>query len=65
MEQFIEAFTIFLKYDTGGFPTLCEHDELYVMVNPASVSDADITRLEELGFDADNGSFRSSVFGSA
>lgn len=55
MEDLIQALLIFQKYLKPGdlgydFPTECEHDELYVNVNPDIVSVEDKTILLELGF---------------
>ncbi len=67
MEQLIEALKIFSKYSNAEFPTGCEHDELYVYVDPAIVSDEDRARLEELGFYTIefNDCFISTKYGSA
>jgi hypothetical protein len=66
MKELIEAFTIFAKY-TDARCTGCEHDTLYVYVNPAEVSAADIARLDELGFHAcaEDENFYSYRYGSA
>ena len=50
MKDLIEALTIFLKYGNPMFPTHCEHDMLYVMIDPATVSAEDLDRLEALDF---------------
>ena len=67
MKQLIEALQIFLKYSKAEFPTGCEHDELYVYVDPSLVSDEDKTKLEELGFYPNDytDSFISTKYGSA
>ena len=66
MEQLIEALQIFLKYDNPAYPTHCEHDVMYVCVDPAVVSEEDKDKLNKLGFfpDDDEG-FQSYKFGSA
>lgn len=66
-DALIEAFTIFRKYSDEKWPTHCEHDAMYVLVNPEVVSQDDIDRLEILGFEADedDGNFYSFRFGSA
>ncbi len=66
MKDLIEALTILLKYDNPRYPTNCDHDELYVCVNPTKVSRGDIKRLDELGFfpNDDNDGFISFRFGS-
>lgn len=47
-------------------PFHCEHDELWVMADPAQLSEEQILDLEELGFvPGDDGCFISSRFGSA
>lgn len=50
MKDLIEALTIFLKYGNPYSPTNCEHDELYVDIDPKLVSKADLKRLDKLGF---------------
>jgi len=57
MDDLIEALQIFNKYIPEGtygkeHPTTCEHDMLFVnAVRPDQVSEEDIKRLEELGFE--------------
>lgn len=53
MEKLIKALNIFKKYTKSDYPTSCEHDVLYVHVDPNDVSKEDIAELEELGFTAD------------
>lgn len=67
MKDLIKALTIFFKYGDPYSPTHCEHDELYIMIDPADVSREDKEKLKELGFEeSDNGeSFSSYRFGSA
>lgn len=70
MSDLIEALQIFAKYvETRNrkYPTHCEHDELFVLVNPDSVSAEDIARLDELGFQPchDLPCFVSYRFGSS
>lgn len=69
MKDLIEALTIFAKYIDPGVhcPTGCEHDELFVYVDPMTVGADDLGRLADLGF-APNphaGHFYSFRFGSA
>lgn len=67
MKDLIEALTIFAKYTDKRHPTCCEHDVMYVQVNPSIVTAADVERLEALGFHADRDdleNFNSSRFGS-
>ncbi len=66
MKDLIEALTILSKYEDTDFPTHCEHDVLYVCVDPQKVSAEDQRRLKELSFTADEsaGFFRSFRFGS-
>lgn len=63
----IEALTIFKKYGSPYAPTHCEHDVLYVCVDPSQVSDVDKKKLDALGFDVneDLDNFQSFRFGSA
>jgi len=67
MNDLIEALTILAKYVSHVNPTCCEHDVLYVLVNPAQVTAADRDRLSVLGFlaDASEHHFYSHRFGSA
>ena len=67
MRDLVEALTIFLKYGDKYAPTGCEHDVLYVYVEPSKVSQADLARLESLGFRPDYNvdGFSSFRFGSA
>ena len=67
MKDLIEALTIFAKYTDDEHPTICAHDMLYVLVDPAQVTAEDRTRLEALSFIPhyrDN-NFFSPRFGSA
>jgi hypothetical protein len=66
MSDLIEALTIFLKYGNPRFPTNCEHDELFVSIDPKLVSAEDKARLEELSFreNTELGGFYSYLFGS-
>jgi hypothetical protein len=69
MKDLIEALTIFAKYipNVVAHPTHCEHDELFVLCDPALVSEDDLARLEQLSFSprGRDASFRSFRFGSA
>lgn len=67
MNDLIEAFTIFAKYTNAAHPTHCEHDVLYVIVDPENVSTEDRARLKALGFAAQerDRNFQSTRFGSA
>ena len=67
MKDLIKALQIFLKYNPPTYPTICEHDELYVLVDPTIVSKEDLATLEDLGFRPapEHDCFRSTVFGSA
>ena len=66
MDNLIEALQIMRKYANPKFPTHCEHDVMYVAVNPDLVSDDDLVKLAELGFEEEPGSdmFHSTLFGS-
>lgn len=67
MKDLIEALNIFLKYGNPNWPTHCEHDVMYVSIDPEIVSPEDIKRLGELGFLPDNEgneTFYSYKFGS-
>lgn len=67
MKDILEAFQIFAKYSDDNYPTGCEHDIMYVYVNPEIISLPDTERLEELGFSVNenDGCFVSYRFGSA
>ena len=53
MKNIIKALEIFLKYDNPEYPFHCEHDKLYVNIDPEKVSDEDIVELDNLGFFVD------------
>lgn len=71
MKALLEAFTIFAKYIPNmEYPTICQHDELLVLCDPELVSEEDMKKLSELGFDPANldtgeACFRSWRYGSA
>lgn len=65
MKDLIEALTIFSKYTQDNRPTICEHDELIVLVDPSLVSEEDMARLCVLGFLSSDEHFKSFRFGSA
>lgn len=55
MKELIEALQILFKYAPDlTYPFHCEHDILYVLIDPADVSDEDKKRLKELGFEDGN-----------
>ena len=67
MKELIKALQILSKYVEGyseKYPTHCEHDELYVIVNPEKVSDEDIAELDRLGFFPQDDCFVSYRYGS-
>lgn len=65
MKDLIEALTIFAKYiPDATCPTICDHDELFVLCDPALVSSDDLARLEQLSFSPRGRDFRSFRFGS-
>lgn len=64
----IEALQIFRKYGNPPYPTHCDHDTLYVLIDPEIVSNEDEERLDELGFipsDDPPCCFHSFRYGSA
>jgi hypothetical protein len=67
MNDLIDALTIFRKYGNPESPTHCEHDVMYVQIQPSKVSDEDKTELDRLGFFEykEYGCFSSYRFGSA
>ena len=67
MDKLIEALQIFLKYENKEWPTHCEHDTLYIVLDdPKAISEEDVGKLDKLGFflDGDEG-FISYKYGSA
>jgi hypothetical protein len=66
VKDLLEAFTIFAKYTDAARPTICAHDTLYVLVDPARVTAEDRERLEALSFIIHwrNNNFFSTRFGS-
>lgn len=69
MNDLIKALQIFAKYGNPQWPTCCEHDVLYVLIDPSLVSEEDKTALDALGFspgeDEYSESFYSYKFGAA
>ena len=66
MKDLIEALTILSKYGNPKRPTICDHDELFVLIEYDDVSEEDRKRLEELSFtESEHGTFSSSRFGNA
>ena len=65
MNDLITALQIFLKYGNDHNPTLCEHDEFVVAIDPSIVSANDLEKLDTLGFFPNTyGGFSSYRFGS-
>jgi hypothetical protein len=64
VNELIEALMILRQYASPQFPTHCEHDVLYVDVDPRLVSAEDLARLKALWLEPDEGMFRSTYFGS-
>lgn len=64
MEDLIKALQILLKYGNPKYPTHCEHDCLFVGINPSIVSESDIIELDKLGFCEGDGGFNSYRYGS-
>ncbi len=51
MEDLIKALQIFLKYKNNQYPTVCEHDTLYIVdMEDVNISEEDVATLNELGF---------------
>ena len=69
MDDLIEALSIFKKYmEDVRYPTMCEHDVLYVCCDRTDLPEKDVIRLEELGFVPPSGvseCWSSFRFGSA
>lgn len=65
IDDLIEALQIFKKYIGDDYPTNCSHDELFVNVDPEKVPEAEVIRLDELGFFvSEYDGFSSYKFGS-
>lgn len=67
MKDLIAALTILLKYGNPEYPCHCEHDALFVAIDPDKVSKKDKARLDKLGFfvsEEFDGGFTSFRFGS-
>jgi hypothetical protein len=70
MKDLIEALEIFVKYSDQQWPTVCEHDVLYIVNDNDAhtyIEHADRERLRALGFfwDTDVRCWASFRFGSA
>jgi hypothetical protein len=68
MKDLLEALGILSKYapENARSPLCCTHDQLWIMdVDPEKVSDADVARLDQLGFFIGDEGFISFRFGSA
>ena len=66
MKEFIEALTIFMKYNDCDSPFSCEHDILYVTcIDPELVSKEDDKKLDELGFFVEDDVYVSYRYGSS
>lgn len=67
MEDLILALQILSKYENLSYPTHCEHDVLWVIIDPELVGPEDTEALDGLGFFADerDGCFKSYKYGSA
>lgn len=66
MDDLIKALQILAKYEKPEYPLQCEHDILYVMIDPESVPMDDVIELQALGFEPDfeEGHFYSHHYGS-
>lgn len=53
MKNLIKALTLLLKYDNPEYPTHCEHDTLYILISPKTVSNEDLKKLDDLNIHAD------------
>lgn len=68
MEDLIKALQILLKYGNPKYPTVCQHDILYIVgIDLKKISIEDITELENLGFNIniEESEIYSFKFGSA
>ena len=59
MLDLIEALKILSRYSDNYYPTSCENETLFVLIDPMNVNHDDIERLHELSFIA---SFESNYF---
>lgn len=50
LDALIRALTILRKYGKPDYPTHCEHDVLFLKINPSEVSESDRSELDDLGF---------------
>lgn len=66
MDDLIKALTILKKYGNPEYPFNCDHDILYVVIDPNIVSVEDREELDKLGFIANDeeGNFYSFKYGS-
>lgn len=66
-DDLFEALTLFRSSSPNVFsPFHCEHDELWVMADPADFTAEELERLDQLGFFVSGeGGFKSYRFGSA
>jgi hypothetical protein len=53
MKKLVRALQIFNRYTDSEFPTSCEHNQMFVHVDPKQVNQSDITELENIGFEVD------------
>ncbi len=68
MEDLIKALQILLKYGNPKYPTVFEHDILYIVgIDLKKISIEDINELENLGFNIniEESEIYSFKFGSA
>jgi len=69
MDDLIKALQILRKYGNPDYPFNCDHDVLFVDINPDVVSDEDKKELDSLGFitseeEEYDGGFISFKYGS-
>lgn len=66
MEDLIKALQIFIKYQNLQWPTICEHDILYIVgITEDEVLEDDKNKLNIMGFHYEDGSWVSHKYGSA
>lgn len=67
LSELIQALEIAKKYGDPDSPTHCEHDELWLIIDPALVSKEDKKKLKGLGFfvSKEDKCFKSFRYGSA
>lgn len=64
MKELIEALQLLSKYEQPEYPFHCEHDVLYVYVDPEKFTKEELETLYEKGFFVEDDHFESFKYGS-